>query len=492
MGTHHKIVIIGAGFAGLGMAIRLKQEGETSFLLLEKSGGIGGTWRDNTYPGAACDIQSHLYWFSFDEQPNWSRIYPLQQEILANIGAMAERHALLPHIRFHCELASAQWDEDALLWRLSLQDGTKLSAQTLITAWGQLNAPSTRNIAGVADFAGDWFHSARWNHDVALSGRRIASIGNGPSAAQFIPELAAVADHLSVFQRSPNYIVPREDRPYTEEERGLFLADRHARRQSRDAFYQDHETWHGAMRQNSPKAEEFSQAARAHLETQIADPDLREKLWPTYQIGCKRIVISDDFLPAMARPNVALITEPISHIEPAGVRTQDGVLHEVDVIVYGTGFETQDFVGARDIVGRAGRSLRAEWQAAPRAYLGMTVPGFPNFYMLYGPNTNLGHNSILMMLESQIDYVLQAIEHVARHGGAPLEVKPGALAQFYDRLQADLRGSSWAGNCTSWYKTQDGLVTNNWAGSVEDYKAATGKLDLTHYTFLAACAHAHD
>jgi cation diffusion facilitator CzcD-associated flavoprotein CzcO len=492
MTAHHKIVIVGAGFGGLGMAIRLKQEGFDDFILLEKSGEVGGTWRDNTYPGAACDIQSHLYWFSFDEQPNWSRIYPLQHEILGNIRDMAKRHGLMSHIRFHAELAAAHWDDEALLWRLSLQDGTRLRADTLITAWGQLNAPSMRDIPGVAAFGGASFHSARWNHDAELQGRRIASIGNGPSAAQFIPELAAVADHLTVFQRSPNYIVPREDRSYTEEERSLFLADRRARWQSRDGYYQDHETWHGAMRQNTPKAEEFSQVARAHLEAQVADPVLREKLWPNYQIGCKRIVISDDFLPAMARPNVSLVTERISHIEAAGIRTQDGVLHEVDVIVYGTGFETQQFAGAADIVGRDGRSLREEWQAAPRAYLGMTVPGFPNFYMLYGPNTNLGHNSILMMLECQIDYVLQAIGEVERKGGAPLEVKSEALAQFYDRLQADLRGSSWAGSCKSWYKTADGLVTNNWSGSVEDYKALTGKIDIMHYTFLPVSVRADD
>ena len=486
MSSHHKIVIVGAGFGGLGMGIRLKQEGEKSFMLLEKTDRVGGTWRDNTYPGAACDIQSHLYWFSFDEQPNWSRIYPLQPEILANIQALVDRHDLQRHIQFNAELASARWDEASSLWHLVLQSGETLTAQSLITAWGQLNRPSTRDIPGVENFGGEWFHSARWNHDVPLQGRRIASVGNGPSAAQFIPELAAVAGHLTVFQRSPNYIVPREDRAYTEEERQIFLADKDARYRSRDGYYQDHETWHGAMRLNTPKAEEFTQAARALLEAQVTDPALREKLWPRYQIGCKRIVISDDFLPAMAQSNVTLVTERIAQVEEAGIRTADGVLHELDVIVYGTGFDTLQFLGTGDVLGRAGISLREKWQAAPQAYLGITVAGFPNFYMLYGPNTNLGHNSILMMLECQFSYVLQALHEVERHGGRPLEVKPEALQQFYTRLQDELRGSSWAGSCDSWYKTADNLVTNNWSGSVEDYKAATAKLDLQHYEFLPA------
>jgi cation diffusion facilitator CzcD-associated flavoprotein CzcO len=484
MRKHVKIAIIGAGFGGLGMAIRLKSAGETSMVLLEKADRVGGTWRDNTYPGAACDIQSHLYWFSFDEQPNWSRIYPLQPEILANIEALVARHGLAHDIRFNAELAAAHWDDGSGLWHLDLCHGEQLTAEVLITAWGQLNRPSTQGIAGVENFAGDWFHSARWNHDVPLEGRRIASVGNGPSAAQFIPELAATAGHLTVFQRSPNYIVPRLDRAYTEEERGVFLQAA-AREESRHGYYAEHEGWWPAF-MPGPASEEFRRIARAHLEAQVPDPVLRERLWPTYPLGCKRLIISDDFLPAMARPNVALVTDRIATVEEAGIRTGDGVLHDVDVIVYGTGFDTLQFLGTGDIIGRGGTSLRAEWRAAPQTFLGMNVSGFPNFFMLYGPNTNLGHNSILLMLECQYDYVLQALRAIDMNGGSKLDLKPETLADYNRRLQSKLRDTAWAGNCLSWYKTADNLITNNWSGSVEDYKAATAQFDIGKYELIGA------
>ena len=484
MSDHFKVAIIGAGFGGLGLGIRLKQEGQDSLVLLEKSGRVGGTWRDNVYPGAACDIQSHLYWFSFDEQPDWTRIYPLQAEILANIDAMVVRHDLTRHIRLNTELVGARWDESALLWHLDLHDGRTMTAAMLVTAWGQLNRPSTQNIPGVEDFGGDWFHSARWRHDVALEGRRVASVGNGPSAAQFIPELAATAERLTVFQRSPNYIIPRLDRAYTEEERSAFK-EASARTESRMSFYREHEGWFDAFHPGTSAAEEFAAAARAHLEAQVTDPVLRQRLWPAYPLGCKRLIISDDFLPAMAQPHVTLVTERIDRVEKPGIRTADGVLHEADVIIYGTGFDTLQFLGTGDITGRGGRSLRNLWRAVPQAYLGMNVSGFPNLFMLYGPNTNLGHNSILLMLECQYEYVLQAL-HTIDAQAAALDIKPESLAAFNGRLQAELRGTAWAGSCLSWYKTVDNLITNNWSGSVESYKAHTAQLEIAAYEVLHA------
>lgn len=479
-----KVAIVGAGLGGIGMGIRLRESGEESFVLLEKAGGVGGTWRENVYPGAACDVQSHLYWFSFDAQPDWSCIYPPQSEILGNIERLVRRHALLPHIRFNCELTSAHWDDAALAWRLELRGGGTLTADTLITAWGQLNRPSTQGIRGVETFAGEWFHSARWNHDVKLAGRRIASVGNGPSAAQFIPELAEVAGHLTVFQRSPNYVIPRLDRPYTDEERRQFLDDPSQYYASREIFYREHEGWFDAFHPGTPLADEFRRTAREHLEAAVSDPVLRERLWPTYPVGCKRLIISDDFLPAMARPNVSLVTDHIDEVEETGIRTKDGVLHEVDVIVYGTGFDTLQFLGTGDITGRDGASLRATWKEAPRAYLGMSVAGFPNMFMLYGPNTNLGHNSILLMLECQYGYILQALDEMRGRGGLPLDLKPAALAAFNENLQAELRGTAWAGSCISWYKTADNLITNNWSGPVEEYRARTARFEAELYEVM--------
>jgi cation diffusion facilitator CzcD-associated flavoprotein CzcO len=483
-----KVAIIGAGLGGIGMGIRLRESGERSFVLLEKAGGVGGTWRDNTYPGAACDVQSHLYWFSFDAQPDWSCLYPRQSEILANIERLVQRHGLSPHIRFNAELAAARWDDAALCWRLELRDGGTITADVLITAWGQLNRPSTHAIPGVARFAGDWFHSARWNHGVKLAGRRVASIGNGPSAAQFVPELAVTASHLTVFQRSPNYVIPRLDRPFTDAERRQLLDDPAQYYASREAIYREREDWFDAFHPGTPVAEEFRAAARAHLEAAVADPALRERLWPDYPLGCKRLIVSDDFLPALARPNVSLVTEPIDGIEEGGVRTRDGVLHDVDVIVYATGFDTLQFLGTGDIAGRGGRSLREAWKDAPRAYLGMTVAGFPNFFMLYGPNTNLGHNSILLMLECQYGYIMQALDEMRGNGGLALDVKPSALAAFNERLQAELRGTAWAGGCISWYKTADNLITNNWSGPVEEYRARTARFEADAYEVMQRSA----
>ena len=483
-----KIAILGAGLGGLGMALRLKAAGEDSFVILEKADRVGGTWRDNTYPGAGCDVQSHLYWFSFGDQPDWSRVYPLQPEIQANIERLVERHGLGPHIRLRTEVTDLRWDDAEALWHLRAASGDRIVARAVVTAWGQLNRPDTKGIEGVDSFAGPSFHSACWRHDVALDGKRVAVIGNGPSAAQFIPEIAPRAERLLVFQRSPNYVVPRLDRPYDDEERRLFLAEPDRFQASRDFFYQDHETWHGAMRLGTETARGFTAVARAHLEAQVADPVLRETLWPSYPIGCKRIIISDDFYPALARPNVEVVTERIERVEPRGVRTADGALHAADVIVYGTGFEANSFLGSVGVSGRGGRTLREAWRDGPEAYFGMTVAGFPNFFMLYGPNTNLGHNSILTMLECQYGYVLQALQAMDERDARALDVRPEVMARFNRQLQDDLRESSWAGNCVSWYKTADGRVTNNWSGTVEEYKARTARFEPDEYQLVGAPA----
>ena len=450
------------------MAIKLKQAGETGFVILEKADRVGGTWRDNTYPGSACDVQSHLYWFSFDEQPDWTRIYPLQPEILANIDAMVARHGLAPHIRLNTEMTGAHWDDAALVWRLQLGDGNVLTADAIITAWGQLNRPSTQGIQGVDDFAGEWFHSARWNHDVQLAGRRIASIGNGPSAAQFIPELAAVAGHLDVFQRTPNYIIPRLDRAYSDEERALFL-DGQARAESRNGFYLEHEGWFDAFHPGTPTAEEFRLAARTHLEDQIADPVLRERLWPSYPVGCKRLIISDDFLPALAQTErfprkrrhrtrgSSWHTHARRRAACGGCDRVRNRFRHLAVPGHGRRGRPQRALSAPGLAGRAAglsrherawfpqllHAVRAEHQSRPQ--LNPADAGVP----------------VRLCVEGVAD---------ARHRSARRWISSAGTRRFNRDLQTALRGTAWAGNCLSWYKNADNLIINNWSGSVEDYR----------------------
>ena len=480
----HEVAILGAGFGGLGMAVRLKAQGESSFVVLEKADRAGGTWRDNTYPGAACDVQSHLYWFSFDESPDWSHVYCDQPEILGNLERLIERHGLAPHIHYGAEVTTARWDDAAALWRIRTAGGDEYRARAFVAAWGQLNRPSFRGIEGRDSFEGALFHSSRWRHDVDLAGKRVACIGNGASAVQFIPRIAPVVAHLAVFQRSANYVVPRLDRPYTEEERRLFQEDPALYAASREGFYLEHETWYDAMRQDTPKAREFTAVARAHLEAQVPDPTLCEKLWPDYPIGCKRILITDDFYPAMTRPNVELVTERVARVEPKGVRTAGGRLHEADVIVFATGFETNSLLGVVDITGRDGRSLRDAWREAPEAYLGITVAGFPNLFMLYGPNTNLGHNSILAMLECQYGYIPQALRALREGRADALDLRRDTMEHYNLKLQRAFEGTAWAGSCSSWYKTPDGRITNNWSGSVEEYKRRTARFDPADYEVI--------
>lgn len=359
-------------------------------------------------------------------------------------------------------------------------------AEVFVSAWGQLNRPSFKGVPERESFRGPSFHSARWDHDVDLTGKRVAVIGNGASAVQFIPEVAeqaGQAGQLMVFQRTPNYVVPRADRPYDEQERELFRRDRERFQGSRNGYYLEHESWMGAMKlEANPVAEEFTRVAREHLEAQVPDPVLREKLWPDYPIGCKRIIIADTFYPALMRDNVDLVTDRIERIEPEGVRTVDGTLREFDVIIYATGFETLSFVGDLDVRGRDGVSLKDAWREGPEAYLGTTVAGFPNMFLLYGPNTNLGHNSIIAMLECQYTYILQALSAIADHQA--IDVRADVMRDYNTQLQEELKGSSFAGSCNSWYKTADGRVTNNWSGSVEDYKARTAHFELDDYNIL--------
>lgn len=477
MGADVKVAILGAGFAGLCMGLKLQDSGETSFVILEKADRVGGTWRENTYPGCGCDIPSHLYSYSFEPNPDWPEIYSAQPDILAYIEGVVERRALAPHIRFNAEVTGAEWDDAAQVWRIALAGGKTLTAEAFVTAWGQLNRPKLPPIEGRDDFAGSAFHSAHWDSSVDLAGKRVAVIGNGASAIQFVPEVAKVAGRLTLFQRSPNWIVPRMNRPYTDEEKGRFRNEAGFREHVRQQIFDMAEARLAARRAGAPL--EDPPIPLTHLHAQVEDPVLRAKLTPDYEVGCKRVLISNDFYPALQRPNVELVTEAIARMTPQGVVDSTGRLHEVDVVIYATGFETKSFAGETAIRGAGGKSLAQAWAKGPEAHLGVTVSGFPNLFMIYGPNTNLGHNSIIYMIEAQAAYIEQAL-----HAPGPVDVKPEVMGRYNDDIQAALANTPWAGACTSWYKTPEGKILNNWPHTAGAYAEAVATFNLADYAIL--------
>jgi len=458
-----RVAILGAGASGLCMAIALKKAGIESFTIFEKSDGVGGTWRDNTYPGAGCDVPSHLYSFSFAPNPDWSRIYSPQPEILAYFEDCARRFDLLRHCRFRTELESARFDEAAGLWRLRTKEGEEVAAEILVSAVGQLNRPMYPKLPGLENFRGKTFHSARWDHDYDLAGKRVAVIGNGASALQFIPRIASVVGKLSLFQRSNNYVVPRRDRAYTAREKAWFRRSNAFRQWHRGLIYLVLENNFFAFRPGSFWSKVMARAAKGQLAAQVPDPVLREKLTPDYPIGCKRILIGDDYYPALVRDNVEVVTEHILRVTEDAVVTADGREHPVDAIIYGTGFVTTSFLAPIEVVGRDDIALEDVWKEGAEAYLGVAVSGFPNFFLLYGPNTNLGHNSIIFMIECQVRYVTACIEEMRKQRLRWLDVKVEAMVRFNKELRRQLDKSVWATGCTNWYKTESGKITNNWS-----------------------------
>ncbi|GAA1576773.1 NAD(P)/FAD-dependent oxidoreductase [Actinomadura kijaniata] len=481
MASPRTVVIIGSGFGGIGMAIRLKQAGIHDLVVLEKAGGLGGTWRDNTYPGAACDVPSHLYSFSFEPRTDWSRRFPPQREILEYLWHCARKYEVLPHVRFGCEVTGARFDEDAALWRISTSDGD-LSARVLVSACGQLNRPALPPIEGRETFAGAGFHSARWDHGVDLAGKRVAVVGTGASAVQIVPEIAGVAGRLTLFQRSAPYVVDKPDRPYRDWERTVLERVPGAYHLSRARTYALYESRALAFVKYPKLMEGMRARFRRNLHRQIPDPGLRAALEPDYPMGCKRILISNDYYPALTRTNVELVTEAIDRVVPAGIVTRDGATHEADVIVYATGFRSTGFLAPMRIHGRGGRELGREWRDGAEAHLGITVHGFPNLFLLYGPYTNLGHNSIIYMLESQFRYVLGCVEALRRHRLDWIEVRADVQDAFGRQMQERLRATVWEAGCESWYMTADGKVVNNWPGFTFAYRRATRRPDPRDFT----------
>ena len=468
-----RIVIVGAGFGGIGLGIKLKASGLNDFVILEKSDSAGGVWRDNRYPGAACDVPSHLYSFSFEPRADWPHKYGHQADILAYLTHCTRKHKLEPHIRFRAEVSSARWDEASSHWIVQTSDGHLYEAQSLITATGQLNRPYCPSLPGLESFAGVAFHSAEWRQDYDFSGKRVAVIGTGASAIQFVPAIAPLVSKLYVFQRSAPYVLPKPDKTYPRWQRMVFARFAGVLRLSRLLVYLRHEmrafafiTWRAALRIKR-------WAFFRHLRRGVKNPELRERLIPNYRMGCKRILLSNDFYPAMDRPNVELVTEPIEEIRPDTILTTNATERKLDCIIFGTGFAATDFLAPMKIIGLRGQDLNRCWRDGAQAHLGMTVAGFPNFFMLYGPNTNLAHNSIVYMIENQIRYVVACLARLCRDEIRTLEIKKAIQDRFNARLQKRLQKGQWSKGCTSWYLTATGRNATNWPGYSFEYRLKT-------------------
>ena len=480
-----QVVVIGAGFGGLGAARALLAAGVEDVTILERADEVGGVWRDNTYPGAACDVPSPLYSWSWAINDAWGRRYSEQPEILAYLRDAAEREGLLALVRTGVDVRSCTLDETTGRWRVETADGTTYEADLVVPAVGQLSKPVVPDLPGADSFTGPAFHSAQWRHDVDLAGRRVAVVGTGASAIQFVPGIVDQVGAMSIFQRSAPYVVPKPDQAY----RGYHHA---ANRRfpallelERGTVFWVSEKLNAALGGQVRWSKAFLQMMRgvwrAHLRRQVPDADLRRRLVPDYEIGCKRILFSNTWYPALAREHVDVVTDAVSRIEPTGVRTADGRLHEADVLVWGTGFAATDFLAGIEVVGAEGARLHDVWDGGARAHLGMSVPGFPNLFCIYGPNTNLGGSSIIAMMEAQAEYVAQVARLLAAGGTGRVEVRADVAEAFDDEMQRRLSGSAWSG-CSSWYAEPDGRITTNWPGRVAEYQERTAQVDWADFS----------
>ncbi|UFS95249.1 flavin-containing monooxygenase [Nocardia huaxiensis] len=474
------IIIIGAGFGGLGMAIELQRNGFREFTILERAGELGGVWRENTYPGAACDVPSPLYSFAKEPKPKWRQRYSGREDIWEYMRGVAERHDLLKAIEFGAEVSECEFDEKAGQWAVRTTDGSVRTADVLISAVGQLSRPALPAIPGIETFEGPSFHSALWDHGVELAGKRVACIGTGASAIQYVPEIQPVVERLTLFQRTAAWVLPKFDTDYKPVHQRVLLHVPGLPAAERLWWWAIGETVALGLVEFPGIVRVVSGIAERHLAEQVTDPVLRAKLTPDYPIGCKRGLFSNDYFPALTQPNVAVETTAISEIVPNGVRTVDGVVHEADVIIYGTGFKGTEFLWPMKIRGTDGRNLADEWAGGAHAHLGITVPHFPNMFMVYGPNTNLGVGSIIYMIESQARYIRHAVQLLSENPGHTLEVKEEAEREFNTALQERLAKTPW-NFCTSWYRTASGRITNNWPGTTRSYRRRTRKVRLADF-----------
>jgi cation diffusion facilitator CzcD-associated flavoprotein CzcO/acetyl esterase/lipase len=474
------IAIIGAGFGGIGLGMTLKRAGIDTFTIFEKAGGIGGVWRDNTYPGATCDVPSHLYSFSFEPNPDWTRVYSPQPEILDYLERCVEKYGFRPNLRLGAEVTRADFDEESGRWRIELDGGETAEAHVLVSACGQLSRPALSRIEGADRFEGPIFHTARWNHAVELDGKRVAVIGTGASTIQVVPAIAPRVGRLDVYQRSAPYVMPKKDRPYKAWERSLFRVFPPAQLVRRFWQWLVFEVLISAFNQFRTVGKLATRIHERHLEGQVSDPELKRALAPDDVLGCKRVLISPDYYSTLERPNVELIIQGVRELTERGVVAEDGTERPADVIVLSTGFESTRFLAPMEIRGRGGVELNEAWREGANAYLGMTVAGFPNLFIMYGPNTNLGSGSIIFQLESQMSYILDAARRLQRSGGW-LSVRPEVQRSFDSEIQGRLSTSVWMTGCNNWYLDEHGRNTNNWPGFTLEYRWRTRRVDPADY-----------
>ena len=471
--TVRKIAIIGAGPGGICMGIRLKEAGIDDFVLLEKGGGVGGTWYHNRYPGCACDLPSFLYSFSFEPKLDWSRPYGMQPEILAYMEGIAEKYGIVPHCQFNTAVEQAEWDEARSLWRLHLAGGEVLEAEVVVSAIGMFNHLVLPNIEGLDSFAGHRFHSAQWDWDYDLAGKRVGVVGSAASAVQFIPEIVKEAGQVHLFQRTANWVIPKQDDPFTEEQLAAFAADPSIVQKMRDEMYVRVDE--GMTFGDSKALAELETYGRGAIDV-VEDPEVRAKLQPEHPYGCKRPLNSNVYYAAFNEPNLELVTEGIARITPSAVETEDGQSREIDLLILATGFSATKYLSAIDVRGRGGVRIEDAWEDGAAAYLGMTTAGFPNLFRLYGPNMNNG--SILEMLEIQTDHIRAQIERLDRESLAWVDIKPEPMAAYNEEVQDAIAGVPvWQESCNGYYRSPTGRIVTQWPFSMSELKERASRLD---------------
>ena len=477
--SSRSIAVVGGGFGGVGAAVMLKRAGYEDVTVFEKGERVGGVWNQNTYPGAACDVPSHLYEFSF--APNrWSRRYAPQAEIQAYVEGVARHHGVLDKVRTGTEVKSAAWDEERGRWRLETDAGPH-GAELLITACGQLSVPKAPPIAGLESFSGPAFHTAEWRHDVDLTGKRVAVIGTGCSAIQVVPAIQPEVGQLDVYQRSPGWTIPKMDYAYPDWAHTMFRRFPAVRRLDRAMVFGLMELGAAAMTRHRWLLPAFRAAARRQITAAIEDPELQRKVTPSDELGCKRTMLTDDWYPTLAKPNVDLLTERIAAVTPAGIRDENGVERPADVLILATGFASHAFVAPMEIAGRDGVPLAREWADVARAYLGLSVPGFPNMFLLYGPNTNGGTGSVIYTIEAGLGHVIAALRELDQADASRIEVRRDAAEHFDRELRAALEGTVWHSGCTSWYVDENGNDPSQWPWLWSTYRRRAARLEPDAY-----------